>query len=136
MLRILAVLLACMVLSAQFVSLANSQNGIHRLGHRWDVTVPGGWKGIWTRRDISGGISNIYDAAWHHPTHGSIRSELRIHIDVRDGLIIERWDINGPQAGRKCTYKGSLNYPRRTAGGTFGCAWAPGPYNWRATIWR
>ena len=115
---------------------AFAQTGIARLGYRWDVWVPGGWKGIWTRRDISGAISNQYDAVWYHQTYGEIRSDIRIHIDVRDGLIITRRDITGPQAGRTCRYTGYLNFVQRTASGTFGCQWAAGPFRWNARTWR
>ena len=133
---ILMAIAAALALVTLAGTASHAQSGIHRLGHRWDVTVPGGWTGVWTRRDISGGISNIYDAAWYHPAHGSIQSELRVHIDVRDGLIIERRDLNGPQAGRTCRYTGQLFYAQGTARGTFSCQWAAGPFQWSARTWR
>ena len=128
--------LAAMVIVGVMAASASRAVDIRRLGHRWDVTVPGGWTGIWTRRDIRGAISNLYDGSWYHPVHGSIRSEVKIYLDVRDGLIIERRDLNGPQAGRSCRYVGRLVYSQRTAYGTFGCQWAPGPFSWNARIWR
>ena len=116
--------------------LPSHASDISRLGYRWDVTVPGGWTGIWTRRDILGAISNQYDAVWSHPTYGTIRSDIRIHLDVRDGLIIERRDLTGEQTGKTCRYTGRLYYSQGTANGTFGCQWAPGPFSWSARTWR
>ena len=131
-----AALLVSMLSFASFVECASADTGIKRLGYRWDVVVPGGWTGIWTRRDIAGAISNQYDAVWSHPTYGLIRSDIRIHIDVRDGLIIERRDLTGGQVGKTCRYVGQLYFAQRTASGTFGCQWAPGPFTWSARTWR
>ncbi|MDP6704883.1 MAG: hypothetical protein QF893_00950 [Alphaproteobacteria bacterium] len=115
---------------------AYAQSGIARLGHRWDVEHSNGWKGIWTRRDIRGAISNQYDAVWFHPVHGEFRSDIRIHISVRDELIIQRKDITGLQAGKTCRYTGRLNFAARTARGTSTCVFAPGNHPWWAKIWR
>lgn len=131
---VMAALAAIVIASSAWMAAA--QSGIARLGHRWDVTHTNGWKGIWTRRDIRGAISNQYDAVWYHPVHGEFRSDMRIHISVRDELIITRKDITGPQAGKTCRYTGRLYFAARTASGTSTCVFAPGTHPWSAKTWR
>jgi hypothetical protein len=68
--QIMGVLIISLMITLSYPLPAYASD-ISRLGYRWDVTVPGGWTGIWTRRDISGAISNQYDAFWsyvrYHP---------------------------------------------------------------------
>lgn len=111
-----------------------AQVDLRKLGFRWDLTQSNGWKGILVRRDIQTGISNQYDAVWFHPVHGYFRSDIRIHLDVNNNVIIARTDLSGPQIGKKCTYRGALNVAAGTANGTESCEFAPGTRPWSAKI--
>lgn len=112
---------------------AHAETMIDKIGHRWDESELG-WKGVWTRRDITGARSNIFDAYWTKPGLPSHTAELRISVSVRNEVIIMRYDKTGVQAGGSCRYTGWLQ--GTYASGTVSCSWSPGPHQWSARIWK
>lgn len=105
---------------------SKSQGGL--LGWRWDEHELG-WKGVWLRR----GESNTFDAVW---TYGSRKEKAVLTINISgNDVIVKRQQTSGFSfPGQTCTYKGTLAADNVTVTGTYGCDWAKGPFNWRATI--
>ena len=101
------------------------------LGKSWDVTEVYGWTGIWTRQ----GNSNVFDALW---TLGGKQEKAVLIISInRNTVNVKRKQSAGySYPGQECTYTGTLAADNVTVTGTYGCAWAAGPFNWQATIRR
>ncbi|MBI4274201.1 MAG: caspase family protein [Rhizobiales bacterium] len=97
---------------------------IDRLGRVWNEEEIGGWRGLWTRRSRS----SVFDAAWQHPNGARETAVLDIKI-AGNRVSIQRQQSKG-----RCSYEGTLTDDGRTVRGTYGCAWARGPFQWRATI--
>jgi hypothetical protein len=93
------------------------------LGSVWNETELG-WQGTWTRRPGT----NIFDAQWVRSGGGREAATLSISVDGKS-VKIQRKQPKG-----SCWYTGILSQDGRTAEGTYGCDWAHGPFNWRATI--
>lgn len=93
------------------------------LGAAWDETELG-WRGTWTRR----GGSNVFDAQWVHPNGARDAAELTFTVNGRQVVILRR------QSKGECRYQGTLSADGARAQGTYGCSWAPGPWQWSATI--
>lgn len=99
------------------------------LGSVWDEEEVAGWRGTWRRR----GRSNVFDAEWVHPNGSREYAQLSIHVNGRI-VTVQRTQLRPSHPRMRCTYHGTLAADGRSVAGTYGCAWARGPYNWRATI--
>jgi hypothetical protein len=96
------------------------------LGRVWNESELG-WTGTWTRQ----GSSNQFSANWTHPSGRREAATLTITIRGRNVSILRS------QQGRgTCQYTGVItgSGSGRSVQGTYGCAWAPGPFPWNATI--
>ncbi len=94
-----------------------------RLGQIW-TEYESGWTGTWVRRPGT----DEFDARWTTPAGERERATLWITLDGRRVTIERR------QARGGCTYTGVLRDEGRTASGTYGCDWGPGPIPWSASI--
>ncbi len=100
------------------------------LGMRWDEVEVSGWTGVWTRR----GASNVFDAHW---TLGGKQDRATLKISMQGNTVNinrQQTDSGSSNPGQECRYKGTLAADNVTVTGSYGCDWAAGPYNWRATI--
>jgi alkylated DNA nucleotide flippase Atl1 len=94
------------------------------LGRVWQESESG-WQGVWTRR----GTSNVFDAVW---ADGSARASAELTITISgDQVTVDR--RNQTDSGT-CDYVGTLADDGVTVTGTYSCSWAPGPFDWSATI--
>ena len=89
------------------------------LGHVWDETGPGGWKGVWTRR----GDTNVFDEAFGPPDGPKVTAVNSVTING-NSITVKRTESSN---GILCTYTGIL--VGATVSGTY-CNGA----KWQATI--
>jgi hypothetical protein len=89
------------------------------LGHVWDETGPGGWKGVWTRR----GDTNVFDEAFGLPDGSKATAVNSVTINGNSITVTRTESSNGIL----CTYTGTLE--GATVSGTY-CNGA----KWQATI--
>jgi hypothetical protein len=94
------------------------------LGRLWQESESG-WQGVWTRR----GTSNVFDAVW---ADGSARATAELTITISGNQVTVK-RRNKTDSGT-CDYVGTLAADGVTVTGTYSCSWAPGPFDWSATI--
>lgn len=106
------------------------------LGTRWNEVEYDNWHGDWVRR----GTSNVFDARWTHPRHGTVTATLTMQVDAANNVVIVRRDVSstspppGWAPGAGCVYHGSINPQTGVAAGTYKCDFSPLQPQWRAQI--
>jgi hypothetical protein len=92
---------------------------VDALGHIWDETMPGGWKGVWTRR----GDTNVFDEAFVRPDGIKVTTVNSVTINGNT-ITVKRTESSN---GILCTYTGIL------VGATVSGTYCNGP-KWQAKI--